>query len=175
MAQGNLPVVLDATPGLGQDAFVLAGLGCRVHMVERSPILVALLRDGLRRAAAVPELRPIVTERITLREGDSARAMVQGDIQPPADVVYLDPMYPKKTKSALAGKAMRRLRSVVGPDDDAAQLLAVALKYARNRVVVKRPRRAPPLGGIRPSHAIPGQTTRFDVYPTGGRNRKNVR
>lgn len=41
------PSVLDATAGLGKDALVLAALGCAVHMLERSPIIGALLQDGL--------------------------------------------------------------------------------------------------------------------------------
>ncbi len=45
-----LPDVVDATAGLGRDAFVLASVGCRVRMLERNPVVAALLDDGLRAA-----------------------------------------------------------------------------------------------------------------------------
>jgi 16S rRNA (guanine1516-N2)-methyltransferase len=44
--------VLDATAGLGQDSFVLASLGCEVTLLERSPIVRALLIDGMQRGLA---------------------------------------------------------------------------------------------------------------------------
>lgn len=47
-----LPDVVDATAGLGRDAFVLASVGCRVRMLERNPVVAALLDDGLTRGYA---------------------------------------------------------------------------------------------------------------------------
>ncbi|MCU7958108.1 MAG: class I SAM-dependent methyltransferase [gamma proteobacterium symbiont of Bathyaustriella thionipta] len=41
------PVILDATAGMGKDAFVFASLGARVTLMERSPISAALLTDAL--------------------------------------------------------------------------------------------------------------------------------
>ncbi|MDP2105284.1 MAG: class I SAM-dependent methyltransferase, partial [Desulfobulbaceae bacterium] len=80
------------------------------------------------------------------------------------EVVYLDPMYPHRTKSALVKKEMRILRLLVGDDPDAPKLLAAALACARERVVVKRPIKAEPITGPTPSMAIIGKTGRFDVY-----------
>ncbi|WP_192844273.1 class I SAM-dependent methyltransferase, partial [Rodentibacter caecimuris] len=38
--KGNeLPTVIDATAGLGRDAFVLAAIGCQVRLVERHPVV----------------------------------------------------------------------------------------------------------------------------------------
>ncbi len=51
IAQGVRPRVLDATAGLGKDAFVLASLGCQMQLIERQPLVAALLEDGLARAA----------------------------------------------------------------------------------------------------------------------------
>ena len=48
--KGFVPTILDATAGLGADAFVLASLGCEVKMIERSPLARLLLADGLERA-----------------------------------------------------------------------------------------------------------------------------
>ena len=77
------------------------------------------------------------------------------------DTVYLDPMYPHTGKTALKNKEMRLFRLLVGEDTDAPRLLAAALQCAKNRVAVKRPKNAPPVGGIKPSATIPGKTTRF--------------
>jgi 16S rRNA (guanine1516-N2)-methyltransferase len=157
------PTVLDATAGLGRDAFVLASLGCTVTLVERSPIIAALLRDGLVRAAAHPGTRD-TARRMQVQVGDAAAIMAEIADQARPDVVYLDPMYPHRGKSALVKKEMRLLRALVGEDLDAPRLLEAALRVARKRVVVKRPRLAPCLPGIAPSHTLTGSTTRFDIY-----------
>ena len=60
IAQGIRPQVLDATAGLGKDAFVLASLGCQMTLIERQPLIAALLEDGLARARADEEVGPIV-------------------------------------------------------------------------------------------------------------------
>ncbi len=160
---GVMPTVLDATAGLGRDAFVLATLGCAVTLVERSKAVAALLRDGLRRAQGDPEAGPVVA-RMKPAPGDAAAVMLETREGERAEVVYLDPMYPHSGKSALKGKEMRLFRKLVGDDEDAPALLEAALAYAAKRVVVKRPRLAPPLAGPKPSAAITGKTTRFDVY-----------
>lgn len=167
LKQGIRPTVIDACTGLGQDGFLLAALGCRVRMLERSPILFALLHDGLERALRDPHLGLWLPERLRLVRTD-ARDYLAGlsDAQRP-DAVYLDPMYPPRDKSALVKKEMRVLRAVVGDDDDAAELLEVALRVARQRVVVKRPRRAPSIEGAEPSWVLSGRSSRFDVYLTG--------
>lgn len=157
---GQPPAVLDATGGLGRDAFVLASLGCKVTLIERSPIVAALLRDGIERASAVPEVADVIA-RMSLWEGDARRIMEETQA---ADVIYLDPMYPERQKSALVKKEMRYLQALVGSDEDAHELLACALSHARQRVVVKRPRGAAALAGPAPSMAIETRNTRFDVY-----------
>ncbi len=59
---------------------------------------------------------------------------------------------------------MQAFRVVVGQDTDTAELLELALQQARCRVVVKRARKAEPLGGKPPSHSLTGKANRFDVY-----------
>ncbi|MDH5325628.1 MAG: class I SAM-dependent methyltransferase [Gammaproteobacteria bacterium] len=155
------PHVIDATAGLGRDGFILAKLGCRVDYVERSAITALLLQDGLRRALMEADLS-WVQQRITLHCRDSIAYLREHS----ADVVYMDPMYPEKTKSALVKKEMRILRTLVGKDTDSAELLNVALTRARKRVVVKRPKGAAPITAapFRPSHCIETKSTRYDVY-----------
>ena len=156
----DLPGVVDATAGLGRDAVMLASLGCAVTAVERSPIIAALLRDGLERAAH----HDSAFRAPRLVEADARRylASLDGDHRP--DVVYLDPMFPHRGKSAAVKKEMIVCRLAAGDDGDAGELLAAALAAARNRVVVKRPLRAAALEGPAPSHAIRGSSVRFDVY-----------
>lgn len=161
---GATPTVLDATAGLGRDAFVLACLGCKVHLLERSPIASALLQDGLMRASSDPEIGAMVRERMTLSIGDALAFMHQISELARPEAVYLDPMYPPRTKSAMVKKEMRAFHTLIGKDEDAPALLEMALKCARKRVVVKRPRLADAIAGPKPSMMIEGKNTRFDVY-----------
>jgi len=157
--------VLDATAGLGRDAFVLAALGAHVIMVERNPLVAALLQDGLRRAALDVELATWLPERMQLWPMTSLAAMAQATAQAIAfDVVFLDPMFPPREKSALVKKEMRAFHEVVGEDLDADALLAPALALAGKRVVVKRPGYADDLAGRAPTLRVVGKNNRFDVY-----------
>lgn len=158
----ELPDVVDATAGLGRDAFVMAALGCRVRMLERHPVVAALLDDGLQRGHQDAEIGPWLRERLTLVHATSLTALA--DLAPRPEVVYLDPMYPHKQKSALVKKEMRVFQSLVGSDDDADGLLAPARRLATKRIVVKRPDYAPPLGNV-PAHAATlTKSHRFDIY-----------
>ncbi|MFV0437992.1 MAG: class I SAM-dependent methyltransferase [Desulfopila sp.] len=161
---GFRPTLFDATAGLGKDSFVLACLGCTVSMHERSPIVAALLADGLARALADTRTAAAVGNRLRLIQGD-ARLHLQLELAPPY-TVYLDPMYPHTGKSALNKKEMRMIRDIVGDDTDGADLLTIALRYAGTRVVVKRPKGAQFLGDRAPTHQITMKNSRFDVYLT---------
>ena len=159
---GRRPLIADATAGLGIDGFILASLGCRVVLLERSPSLAALLRDGLARAADDPELGAIIS-RMQLISGDSCRLLSQLDVPP--ETVYLDPMYPGHgSKSALNRQSLRLIRLLVGDDPDSDALLTAALATASERVVVKRPKGAPLVAGRKPSHEITMKNSRYDVY-----------
>jgi 16S rRNA (guanine1516-N2)-methyltransferase len=160
LKQGVQLHVIDATAGLGRDAFVLASLGCHVDMIERSPVAAALLVDGLERAALDTEIGSWIQERMRLTHASGYDYLQQHK----ADVVYLDPMFPHKKKSALVKKEMRVFQSVVGADLDADNLLDVALAAAKYRVVVKRPDYAPFLNDRKPSMSIKTKNNRFDVY-----------
>ena len=152
--------VIDATAGLGRDAFVLASLGCNVTMVERSPVAAALLEDGLERAYLDFEIGEWMQQRMLLQFGSGYEYLQSHQ----TDVVYLDPMFPHKKKSALVKKEMRVFQGVVGADLDADDLLQVALNAARYRVVVKRPDYAPFLNDKKPTMSIKTKKNRFDVY-----------
>lgn len=168
LKHGNTPDVVDTTAGLGRDAFVLATLGCSVRLVERSPIISILLQDALERALVDNEVASIAS-RMQLIQMDARvflLALTDG-VRP--DVVYLDPMYPHRNKSALVKKEMRIFRQLVGDDQDSAELLTAARSVALNRVVVKRPARAPSLGDQQPTMVIKSPNTRYDIYLTGNK------
>ncbi|KOO02932.1 class I SAM-dependent methyltransferase [Vibrio nereis] len=168
--KGATPTILDGTAGLGRDAFVLASLGCKVQMVERHPVVAALLDDGLERAKQDEEIGGWVSERMSLLHASSHTALddlAQDKSFTKPDVVYLDPMYPhpeNKKKSALVKKEMRVFQSLVGADLDADNLLEPALALATKRVVVKRPDYANWLAEHKPTMAIETKKNRFDVY-----------
>ena len=160
---GVRPVVLDATAGLGRDAFVLAQLGCALTLIERQPLIAALLEDGLARARADAEVGAIVAP-MQLVCGNAIELMGAWNGEAP-QVIYLDPRFPHRDKSAQVKKEMRLFRPLAGDDDDAPQLLAAALALATHRVVVKRPRKAPAIAGQLPGYALEGKSSRFDIYP----------
>lgn len=157
--------VLDATAGLARDAAVLSDLGCQVLLAEREPLVAALLASGLDRGAASddPWVRELVS-RLSLHRGD-ARALDSGQLRT-RDVIYLDPMFPERRKSAAVRKEMALLQRLLPADgnDTGSELLDWALSTPVARVVVKRPLRAPCLGDRAPSHALRGSAVRFDVH-----------
>ncbi|MEO0442680.1 MAG: class I SAM-dependent methyltransferase [Pseudomonadota bacterium] len=164
------PTILDLTAGLGADAFVLATLGCAVELLERVALVAALLRDGIERArlASDPDIRDIA-DRLSLIP-TSAFKHLPARAQP-VDVIYLDPMFPERGKSAQVKKTMAAFHALVGSDGDAGHLLPMALKKARYRVVVKRPRKAPSMDQQwpelelpKPNLVLPAKSTRFDIY-----------
>jgi 16S rRNA (guanine1516-N2)-methyltransferase len=166
MKSGFSPRIWDATGGLGRDAFVLASLGSDVTVCERSPVLAALLEDGLQRAALNADVGPWIQQRMHLVFADASQAL---SALPPArrpEVVYMDPMYPPGKDSVLVKKEMRALQQLLGADRDSEQLLEVALATATRRVVVKRPKRADFLAGRKPGTCIESKKTRYDVYIT---------
>lgn len=148
--------VCDATAGLGVDAFIMAAMGNDVTLIERNPILLKLLKDGLQRAQN--SLAPILN-RMHLVEQDSTDYL-KGDVS--FDVIYCDPMFPTRKKSALVNKSMRALHHVVGVDQDADELINTALTKAQRRVVVKRPRLS--RATTEPDFSYTYKACRFDIY-----------
>jgi 16S rRNA (guanine1516-N2)-methyltransferase len=154
--------IVDATAGTGQDAALLAALGYDVIAIERSPVLHAMLEDGLAKAMKDEGFQRAIGGRLRLVEGDSRNVLAA--MTPLPDAVYIDPMYPpKKRASALPRKEIQMLRKLVGDDPDAAELFATARQTAQQRVVVKRPMHAPSLGEV-PSLCFEGKLVRYDVY-----------
>jgi 16S rRNA (guanine1516-N2)-methyltransferase len=161
LKNGKTPAIVDATAGLGRDAFLLASLGAEVTLIERSPDMHALLKDAIARADAEGGIYREIVSRMTLLHGDS-RVLIP-TLSP--EVIVIDPMHPPRQNTALVKKEMRVLRELVGADPDQNELMEVALAHAKRRVVLKWPARAEPMPGIKkPSHQLLGKTTRYDVF-----------
>ncbi len=159
----RLPTVLDSTAGLGRDSFVLACLGCQVTLIEQHPIVHALLADGMARAATEASTQPIIA-RMQLIHSEATDWM-QCQADPAYDVVSCDPMFPARAKSAAIKKNMQLLQLLVGyAEENEKTLLTTALTFAKKRVVVKRPKLAPPIDGSTPNWCIEGKSGRFDCY-----------
>ena len=157
--RGARPLAVDATAGLGEDAFLLAAAGFQVEMYENNPLIAALLADALARARLQPELSAICG-RMVLHEADSVAALPGLAFRP--DVVLLDPMFPVRGKSALVKKKLQLLQMVERPCADEAALLQAALAARPRRVVIKRPLKGPWLAGVKPDWSLRGRAIRFD-------------
>lgn len=180
-------LVVDATAGLGEDSFLLAAAGFSVLMFERDPIIAALLEDALSRAAHDERLAAIVA-RMTLRKEDSVAALLgsvaedsagagtagetpasaltsapatsAGTLTP--DIVFLDPMFPARTKSAAVKKKFQLIHELEKPCNNEEELLAAAFAAHPRKVVIKRPPRGPWLAERKPSYSLTGKAVRYD-------------
>ena len=155
--------IIDATAGLGYDSFILASLGAKVTLIERSQKMHELLQNGINEGISFGGEIEKIINRMELLYGDSK------DILPKLtpEVIMIDTMYKERKKTALVKNNMRLVREIVGPDTDYIELLEVALNCAKNRVVLKQPRYAEPIKAIRKySHHILGKTIRYDIFMT---------
>lgn len=159
---------VDATAGLGEDAFLLAAAGFSVRLYERDAVIAALLRDALQRAAAVPALAD-AAGRMRLFEEDSTSALPL--LETPPDVILLDPMFPARQKSALIKKKFQLLQQLERPCADENELLQAALAAGPRKVIVKRPLKGPYLADRKPDYSLCGKAIRYDcvVLPRPGK------
>eukprot|EP00525_Craspedostauros_australis_P003117 CAMPEP_0198125714 /NCGR_PEP_ID=MMETSP1442-20131203/43209_1 /TAXON_ID= /ORGANISM="Craspedostauros australis, Strain CCMP3328" /LENGTH=197 /DNA_ID=CAMNT_0043785371 /DNA_START=41 /DNA_END=631 /DNA_ORIENTATION=+ len=196
------------TAGFAQDSLTMALSGSNVQhvcMIERDPIVATLLQDAMRRltvlaASTEPEaeIAKGLCDVLSLHRGDGADvlpSLIQSETIGLPDIVYLDPMFPPRTKSAAVKKNMKLLHDLLGTqrqqvkqhseafegedvstsepqmstEEQEARILKAALQYAQCKVVVKRPIRAATIGNaesVQPSYSVDGSTNRFDVYYT---------
>ena len=153
--------VVDATAGLGEDSFLLAASGLKVIMYEKDEVIADLLSDGLKRAKDDPELMAIVS-RMELRCEDSIKAMEERNIE--ADIIYLDPMFPQRSKSGLIKKKFQLLQRLESPCEDGKRMLMAALNATTGKVIVKRPLKGEYISDLNPSYSIKGRAIRYDCY-----------
>ena len=158
---GPSATAIDATAGLGEDAVLLAAAGFTVRLYEKDPVIAALLDNALYRAAANPKLSETVS-RMELIYGDSIEAM-KGLSEAP-DVILLDPMFPKRQKSALIKKKFQLLQQLESPCGDEEALLNAAVTAGAKRILIKRPLKGPYLAGRKPDYSLSGKAIRYDCF-----------
>jgi len=150
--------IIDATAGWGRDAAILASFGAQVLMLERNPIMAALLEDGLLRQ----DERSQHALAMSLIQQDAYEYLQSLSEKDYPDVIYIDPMHPARQKSALVKKDLQVLQDLIGEDKDAERLIELAKSRVLQKVVVKWPQHQPAL--VKPSSCIEGKTVRFDIY-----------
>ena len=166
LKSGITPCILDTTAGLAGDAFVLATLGCPITLIERSPIIFSLIENAVERASLSDKFQTILKQGfhiINCDANDYINKQLSEQTEAP-DVIYIDPMYPDRKKSALVKKDMQILQRLHEKDDNTSELLDNALKYAGKRVVVKRPIQAETINKKVPDTCIKSKKTRYDIY-----------
>lgn len=155
------PCAIDATAGMGEDAFLIAASGYDVTLHEQNPVIALLLKDAIRRAKKQPVLKDIVC-RMRVVEGDSVEIL--SNRLDPVDLIYLDPMFPGRQKSGLIGKKLQLIQKMEAPCSEEAALFDAAISAGPSRIIVKRPLKAPYLAGRKPNYSLDGKAIRYDCY-----------
>ena len=152
---------IDATAGMGEDAFLLAAQGYEVTLYEQNPVIAVLLKDALRRARKHPLLKDIAG-RMKLIEGNSIDQMSK--LLEPVDVIYLDPMFPARQKSSLINKKLQLIQKLEPPCSAETELFDAAIKTRPSKIIVKRPLKSEFLAERKPSYTLSGKAIRYDCY-----------
>ncbi|MDD6023233.1 MAG: class I SAM-dependent methyltransferase [Oscillospiraceae bacterium] len=153
------PTAVDATAGMGEDAFLLAASGYSVTLFEQNPVIAALLKDALRRAKKHPDLKEIA-QRMQLVEGNSIELLPTLGIVP--DLIYLDPMFPARQKSGLINKKLQLIQKLEHPCVEEEALLNMAIGIHPPKIIIKRPLKGANLAGRTPSYSVRGKAIRYD-------------
>ena len=164
--KANRPSVLDATAGLGTDSFLLTAAGCCVEALEVNPIVYALLSDGIERYKQLGRQEQELISRLKIRNENFLNTKVGGER---FQVVYLDPMFPAKSKTAQAKKDMAYVQNLIGKNSQSEKMFEVAKELAQERVVVKRAKSSPNITETQADITFKGSRSRFDVYLTNRR------
>ncbi|MES3036720.1 MAG: class I SAM-dependent methyltransferase [Bdellovibrionota bacterium] len=148
--------VWDLTAGLGRDALMMAHYGLQVTSFERNPALFLLLQEAARSSEECKSLKL----RFDFQDAETVLTQLPQPF-PENGVIYFDPMFPTKKKSALPPQEMVILRELTGADEDAEEIIEKIHHIPGARAVIKRPDSAPQLKGV--SHSIMAKLVRFDV------------
>lgn len=148
--------ILDLSAGLGIDTIFLSQMGFKVTAVERNPVVYLALQSAHRQLPSESRARIHFIFA-------SAQKYLQS-MREEFDVIYFDPMFPEKKKSALSKQEMMFFRHLVGADEDSTEVIELVFKIKKSkRLVVKRPLKAEPLFK-KPTASFMGKLIRFDIY-----------
>lgn len=152
---------VDATAGMGEDSLLIAACGYDVTLHEQNPVVALLLKDAVRRAKKIPELKEIAS-RMHVVEGNSIELL--SNRLDPVDVIYLDPMFPERQKSSLINKKLQLIQKMEAPCSEEDELFDAAIKASPSKIIVKRPLKAPYLADRKPNYSLEGKAIRYDCY-----------
>ena len=89
--------IVDATAGLGYDSFILASLGAKVTLIERSEKMYKILQNGFNEGVSFGGEIEKIINRMNLLFGDSKYVLPK--LSP--EVIMIDTMYKDRKKTAL--------------------------------------------------------------------------
>jgi len=158
---------IDATAGMGEDAFLIAANGYDVTLHEQNPVIALLLKDAIRRAKKDSLLKEIAG-RMHVVEGNSVDIL--SNRLDPVDIIYLDPMFPGRQKSGLINKKLQLIQKMEAPCSEEHELFDAAIKACPSKIIVKRPLKAPFLAGRKPNYTLEGKAIRYDCYALNNTN-----
>ena len=149
--------ILDATGGFGKDAFEIASFHGEVKIAEKVPWVHYLLNECISKSSTKSDSFP----KLKLHLIDSVKLLNKESF----DVIYLDPMFGPKLKKSESKKEIQLLKDCLLNEEES-DLFSLAIKVARNRVIVKRHPKLDYLLGERPNFSISSKLIRYDVYKT---------
>lgn len=128
--------VLDCTAGLASDAMVFSfavGEAGTVTAVEASPLLHAIVREGLRTADTGSSEADAACRKIRLLRGEHTDVL-RGMPDRSVDIVYFDPMFDRPVR---ASASMRPIRPVAMQQPLSESAVREAVRVAKKSVVMK--------------------------------------
>ncbi len=144
--------VFDLTAGLAIDSIFLAQMGYQVEALERNALIYLCLQNALQNETEV---------HLKIHFGEALEWVQNNKIE--TDIIYFDPMFPQKKKSALPRQEMLFFKEMVGSDADAENVFTEILNLKKiKRIVVKRPLSAPAFK--KPNGQLAGKLIRYDIY-----------
>lgn len=153
--------IVDATGGWAGDAMLMCLQGYQVTVIERLPLMAALLEEAFLRLAKSAWAADNSVAVPKVLWGSAVTLLPQ--LTDGVDCIYLDPMFPaKKKKKAASNKQMQLLQWLAGADEDASELASIA-HQAFPRLAVKRPDYAEPLIA-NPHTQFSSKLVHYDVY-----------
>jgi len=160
--------ILDCTAGFGRDSFILARYGFSVTMIEKSPITILLLKNGIRKIAHKFK----INDRLNLLYGDSYEYLrLSNELY---DYIYIDFMFNKFKNSSLSSKNDEALKLITNDRENRVRLLDIAKDKCKYRVVVKNHKHLPSIDNINPDYQVKTKLLRYDIFLTkNGSTKRN--
>tara|TARA_B100001564_G_C20571474_1_gene638571 strand:+ start:27 stop:728 length:702 start_codon:yes stop_codon:yes gene_type:complete len=147
--------ILDGTAGFGRDGTLLNSMGHNVTMIENSPIVSLLLKNGIERS----------DNNIRLFHGNVYDLLKHSKKK--YDYIYLDFMFNKLKTNSLSSKYDETLKLIATIDANKKEIVEMAKKNCKKKVVVKEPSNSTS-SLPKPNHIIKTKLISYNVYLSHG-------